>query len=74
MASKDRVSKLSTNETDQSQLGARMANIERLIILALMSQGIEQTQIAAALKVNKSTISRMIPARIITAKKKAKGA
>jgi IS30 family transposase len=70
MPTNKRAPKKTTKLGDQSQLVEHIANIERLLILALMTQGIEQTQIAVALNVSPSTISRMIPARTIISKKR----
>lgn len=45
-----------------------LTDIKRLLVLGLMVSGVQQTQIATALRVDAGTVSRFVPANL--AKKK----
>jgi IS30 family transposase len=46
-----------------------LGDVKRLLILQLMLQGVSQGQIARALGVNQSTISRLVPGASVSKKK-----
>lgn len=46
-----------------AEVAAELDAIKKLAILQLLVSGVQATQIAKALGVDKSTISRMVPAR-----------
>jgi hypothetical protein len=45
------------------KLEALLEDLKRLAILQLITSGVQATQIAKALGVNKSVVSRLVPAR-----------
>lgn len=47
---------------------ALLEDLKRLSILQLMASGVGVTQIATALAVNKSTVSRLVPMRAVQRK------
>jgi DNA-binding NarL/FixJ family response regulator len=47
-----------------------LLDVKRLLILQLLAQGTSQDQIASALGVNQSTVSRLVPAGRRTKKKR----
>jgi hypothetical protein len=59
---------------DFNAIGVRneLEDIKRLLMLGLLRDGVSQGDIAKALGVNQSTISRMFPAKIgVTTKRRA---
>lgn len=46
-----------------------MEQIKRLLVLGLIQQGVQGKDIAAVLKVDPATISRMVPSRKVKVKK-----
>jgi DNA-binding NarL/FixJ family response regulator len=43
-----------------------LADLKKLLILQLMTSGVEAQHIARALGISKSTLSRLVPARSVT--------
>jgi IS30 family transposase len=60
------------NNTDMTsdRIIRELADIKRLLIVQLMTSGVEAQYIARALGTSKSTLSRIVPARLV---KKTKG-
>jgi len=58
---------MATKRKVRKQIGDPAADeleaIKRLLILQLITSGVQQTQIASALGVDKSVISRLVPTR-----------
>ena len=52
---------MSKEANDLSSLLSELQDIKKLFILSLLQQGISQNDVAAALNVNPSTITRMLP-------------
>jgi Mn-dependent DtxR family transcriptional regulator len=52
---------MSKEAKDFSSLLNELQDIKKLFILSLLQQGISQNDVAAALNVNPSTITRMLP-------------
>jgi DNA-binding MarR family transcriptional regulator len=50
--------------TSENDLQNELADIKKLLILKLMSDGIPQSQIATILKIDPGNLSRMVPARL----------
>lgn len=47
-----------------------IVSIKKLLVLMLLNQGLTLNQIGTALGIDKSSVSRMIPAKILKANKK----
>lgn len=50
-------------DKDLGSVVAELDNIKRLLILQLITSGVQANDIAKALRVAKSTISKLVPAR-----------
>jgi predicted transcriptional regulator len=50
--------------------GSLLSDIKKLLILQLISQGVQQTHIAAVLGISDATMSRMLPKGLSNALKK----
>lgn len=61
------VKKKTTNKNKESQLD-NLEQIKRLLIMALIRQGVPGSEIADVLGLDQSTISRMVPTRRIKKK------
>lgn len=59
------MAKRSQGSADQDPVVARLDDLKRLAILQLLASGVQSRQIAKALGVDRSVISRMMPAREI---------
>lgn len=53
--------KAASNDTAQSLELAELGDIKRLLVLALLRSGATQKEVAAALGVGQSTVSKMFP-------------
>lgn len=51
---------------DQDALLKELQSIRKLLVLALLKSGMTQTQVAGALDVNRSMISKMFPKGTLT--------
>jgi IS30 family transposase len=58
----------SQQSAEVERLAGLLEDLKRLTILQLMSTGVQVTQIAKALGVNKSTVSRLVPLRAVHSK------
>jgi hypothetical protein len=56
----------------QSDPAAELGAIKRLLVLQLLTSGVQGTQIASALGVDKSVVSRLVPTRKIKLKKRSR--
>jgi Mn-dependent DtxR family transcriptional regulator len=52
---------MSKEANDLSSLLSELQDIKKLFILSLLQQGISQNDVAAALNINPSTVTRMLP-------------
>ena len=52
---------MADDKVDTDSLLAELVAIKRLIVLLLLKQGYKQREIAAALDVDQSTVSKMFP-------------
>jgi len=53
----------------ENQLHNELVQIKKLLVLKLLNEGLTQSQIGKVLGVDQSHISRMIPVRLVKAKK-----
>jgi IS30 family transposase len=58
------------SDKENHPLLQELGDVKRLLILQLLAQGVSQGQIARALGVNQSTISRLVPGGASVAKKR----
>ena len=54
-----------SKQSDSSPISDELADIKRLLILLLVKMGASQEELASALQLDRSRVSRMIPARKI---------
>jgi len=59
-------------ETDDSQTIKELVAIKKLLILSLANSGLTQSQIAAALDVDRTSVGRMFPKGTLAALNKGK--
>lgn len=59
-------------KTDEAQTIKELVAIKKLLVLALVNSGLTQSQIAAALDIDRTGVSRMFPKGALS-KLKAKG-
>jgi predicted transcriptional regulator len=52
-----------SKKTKSDPVAAELGAIKRLLVLQLITSGVQTTKIASALGVNQSSISRLVPAR-----------
>jgi predicted XRE-type DNA-binding protein len=57
-------------QATEQQIAVELDAIKRLLILALLRQGVKQDEIASALRVSQSTISKMFPGGLKIARDK----
>lgn len=62
-----------STEAIQPERGRTLEDIKRLLIMALLRSGASQDEIANALGVNQSTISRLFPIKVASAKQSRRG-
>ena len=60
---------MANSDKTEDPLLLELGDIKRLLILQLLVQGVSQDQVARALGVNQSTISRLVP-RVSVKKKR----
>ena len=60
-----------SDDSDASSVPKELQDIKRLLMLALLRDGVSQGDIANALGVSQPTISRMFPGKIRAATKRA---
>lgn len=60
-------------EKVKNEVHDELVSIKKLLIVALVRSGLSQTEVATALGVNQTTVSRMFPEKTLSAIGKARG-
>lgn len=58
---------------DDAQITKELIAIKRLLILALLNSGMTQSQVASAMDIDRSSVSRMFPKGALSGAKKKGG-
>jgi len=61
---------MATDKTDEAKIAEELNSIKRLLILALLNSGLSQSEIAGALQIDRSVISRMFSGGVLRKMKK----
>lgn len=59
--------------SDNKEILKELVSIKKLLILALSNSGMTQTQIAAALDIDRTSVGRMFPKGALSSKKEKAG-